>query len=120
MTEMLVRAEAAGFIRREQDENDQRIMRIFLTKAGEDAVLRTNEAVPGLASTLFNCLTAEEQAQLLALIEKLNAGFESMDRPFRSRGHHGWFHHGHLGHHGRHRVHPFSFSAKTPVPDDEV
>jgi DNA-binding MarR family transcriptional regulator len=119
MTEMLLRAKAAGFITRKQDENDQRITRIFLTKAGEDAFAQSNEAVPDLAATLFNCLTAEEQAQMLALIEKCSAGLEIMDRPCRPGEHLNGFHRGRHWHHGRHRAHPFSFAAKNPEPDDE-
>lgn len=119
MAEMLSKLEAAGYITRTQDENDQRIMRIFLTKAGEDAVVQSSETVPDWSETLFSCLTAEEQAQMLALTEKLNTSLEAMDRPCMPGGHHHGFHLGPFGRHGRNWAHACPFARKDG-PDEAL
>ena len=105
MTETLLKMEAAGLITRRQDESDQRIMRIFPTETGEKLLLQSNDASFDLATRLFNGLTSEEQAQMLALIEKLSAGLEEMDQsaPLREHGH--GFRHGHHRHEGLHGPH---------------
>lgn len=101
MTEMLLKLEAAGLITRKQDENDQRVMRIFLTEAGENAVRETFGAALDMAATLFGCLTAEEQSQMLMLTEKLNAALGGMDRSCMHGRHRHGFHHHCLWHHLR-------------------
>lgn len=106
MTEMLLRMEADGLITRKQDESDQRIMRIFLTKAGEEAARQSSGAALDLAASLFECLTAEEQDQMLALTEKLNSNLEVMDRSSMSGGHH----------HGAHRGHLWRRMRRCPCP----
>jgi DNA-binding MarR family transcriptional regulator len=118
MTEMLLRVEAAGFVTRKQDENDQRVVRVFLTKAGEGALMQSNDAVPDLAAALFDCLTEEEQTQMLALVEKCSAGLEIMDRSCMPGEHRHGFHLGRHWHHGRHRFHPLSLKAKDREPDE--
>jgi DNA-binding MarR family transcriptional regulator len=100
MTEALIKMEAAGLITRKQDENDQRVMRIFLTEAGERTLLQSNAAALDLAGILFNGLTPEEQAQMLSLIEKVSAGLETMDRSGMFGERHRGFHREHRRHHG--------------------
>lgn len=115
MTEALLKMEVAGLIRRRQDENDQRIMRVFLTEVGEKALLQSDVTSLDLATRLFNGLTPEEQAQMLSLVEKLNAGLGEMDQPAMLRGHRHGFHHGHHGPDGAHRPHGSRFSRLHPV-----
>lgn len=111
MTEMLLRMEQAGLITRKQDANDQRVMRIFLTEAGEKATEQSNTSTLDLTAALFNSLTTEEQTQMLLLIEKLSANLEVMDSTEEhhghQHGHHGYHgqHHHHHGHHGHHYEH---------------
>jgi Transcriptional regulators len=102
MTEMLLRMEQAGLITRKQDETDQRVMRIFLTEAGEKAAEQSGAATLDLTTTIFNCLTQEEQAQMLTLIEKISAGIVAIAGPDAPDTHHHWLHHGHHGRHGQH------------------
>lgn len=106
MTEMLLKIEQAGFIIRKQDERDQRVMRIFLTETGEKAVVQSSAATLDLTTRMFNCLTSEEQTQLLALIEKISASMENIVGPdVHDNPHHG-LQHEHHGHHACH--HHFS------------
>ncbi len=119
MTEALLKMEAAGLITRKQDENDQRIMRIFLAEAGEKAVRQSNVAALDLTTGLFNGLTSEEQVQLLSLIEKLSASLESMDRPgmFGEHGHE--FREKHHRHRGSGCPNSIPFYPKNRNPDDD-
>lgn len=126
MTEALLKLEAAGLITRQQDEKDQRVMRILLTEAGENVLLQSNAVSLDLATRLFNGLAPEEQAQMLSLVDKLNAGLEEMDQPAALRRHRHGFHHGHCrpdGLHGPHGPHRGCFRRSHPVdpvpPDHE-
>lgn len=111
MTEMLLKMEQAGLIARKQDENDQRVMRVFLTEAGERAVAQSDVAALDLTTTIFNCLTAEEHTQMLALIQKISASIETMDGSDDREHHHGRGH-GHHLFHGHHRMHHLLFHGE--------
>jgi DNA-binding MarR family transcriptional regulator len=104
MTEMLIKMEQAGLITRKQDEHDQRIMRIFLTEAGEKAAEQSTITTLDLTTTLFNCLTTEEQCQMLALIKKLGTSIEAIDGSEAHHNHHHGPHHKHRGHHCSHHL----------------
>jgi DNA-binding MarR family transcriptional regulator len=119
MTETLLKMEEAGLITRKQDENDQRIMRVFLAEAGEKAVQQSNIAALDLTTGLFNGLTSEEQVQMLSLIEKLSASLETVDRPGIFREHHREFHEKHHRHHGRGRPDSIPFYLKNRNPNDD-
>ncbi len=111
MTEMLLKMEQAGLIVRKQDENDQRVMRVFLTDAGQKAAAQSDVASLDLTTAIFNCLTQEEQTQMLTLIGKVSASIETMDGPDGHDRHHGrhWFH-------GHHRMHHLSFHSGCHDP----
>lgn len=119
MTEMLLKLERAGFITRRQDENDQRVMRIFLTEAGERAAVESDVASLDLTTALFDCLTEEEQAQLLSLVEKVSVNLETLDQPDgHGRHHHHGFHHG-LRHHWRLGRHIWPSRERGCGPDED-
>ncbi|XER07988.1 hypothetical protein SRRS_35810 [Sporomusa rhizae] len=107
MTEMLLRMEQSGLISRRQDENDQRIMRISLTESGKQAAAQSTASTHDVTAALFKSLAAEEQSQLLALIDRVNASLETMENTEDHHpGHHGSHdHHGHHGHHDHHCHH---------------
>lgn len=102
LTEMLLRMEQSGLISRRQDENDQRVMRISLTETGKQAATQSTASTRDVTAALFKSLTDEEQAQLLALIDKVNTSLETVET---TEDHHG--HHGHYGHHDHHCHHHF-------------
>ena len=114
MTEILLKMERAGLIVRKQDEKDQRVMRVFLTDAGEKAASQSDVADLDLTTTIFNCLTMEEQTQMLTLIQKISASVETMDRPDGHDDHHG--RHGRQSFHGHHRMHHLSFHGEYHDP----
>ena len=105
MTEMLLKMEQAGLITRKQDESDQRVMRVFLTKEGQRAAAQSHAAARDLTTAIFDCLTTEEQTQMLTLIQKISASIETEDASDHHEHEHGlrhgrhWFHKYHRKHH---------------------
>lgn len=102
MTEMLTKLEQAGLIIRKQDEQDQRVMRIYLTDAGKQAAEESTLRNDDFIAAFFNGLTEEEKTQMLALIEKLCLSLETnhdLDRDKLSREERDWRHAHH--HHGQ-------------------
>lgn len=114
-TVLLLKMEQTDLITRKQDEKDQRVMRVFLTETGEKAAAQSCAATLDLTSTMFNCLTPEEQAQMLALVEKISAGMESIvGSDIHDIYHHGM--HKHHGQHGQHCRHHSPFHAEDHNP----
>lgn len=93
MTEMLARMERMGLICRRQDEQDQRVMHIYLTDAGKAAAEESEQASARLTGRLFAGLTPEEIAEMLRLTEKLADALDALDSDDSgwgaSRGSHG-------------------------------
>ncbi len=114
MTEMLLKMEQAGLIVRKQDENDQRVMRVFLTDAGQKAAAQSDVASGDLTTAIFNCLTEKEQTQMLAFIGKVSASIEATDGPDGHDHHHGG--HGRHWFHGHHRMHHMLFHSECHDP----
>ena len=71
MTVYVKRLEAAGFLRREIDAADLRRHRLLVTPAGRKAVQRGLTLLADAYAARLGRLTASEQAQLRALLEKL-------------------------------------------------
>ncbi len=71
MTEMLMKLEESGFITRKQDEQDQRMMRNYLTVTGRREVEQLIAIHDDFADSLFNTLSEEEKEQMVTIIEKL-------------------------------------------------
>ncbi|MGE1062515.1 MarR family transcriptional regulator [Megasphaera paucivorans] len=102
MTELLGKLEQADYIVRKKDEEDQRIMRVFITEKGQQHVGQFQKAAAELTMNLFDCLTNDEQSHLLILIKKVST---NIDRKIKSSAlpmcHHQIKHQGH-GQHSRH------------------
>ncbi|KMO85303.1 hypothetical protein AB840_14255 [Megasphaera cerevisiae DSM 20462] len=104
MTELLGKLEQADRIVRRKDENDQRVMRVFITEQGKEDIQQIQSVFSNFTTALFDGLTEEEQAQFLTLIQKVNMNIkEKMDTEELSDHHCG--HHGHHGHHDIHGLH---------------
>lgn len=67
------RLEARGWLRREADPVDKRRKLLWLTAAGRKAALRMKKPVEKVQLKLLAALTASEQAQLIELLQKINA-----------------------------------------------
>jgi len=85
MTEMLGRLEQAGWIKREQDDQDQRVMRVYLTEAGTQIIEDSSDTRSKSINIIFDCLTEEEKSQLAAINKKLSAHLENLDSSLRDR-----------------------------------
>jgi DNA-binding MarR family transcriptional regulator len=122
MTEMLTKLEQSGLITRKQDENDQRVMRIWLTDMGKAAAERIGEGKGAFTKSFFNGLSEEEQEQLLMLTNKLCAGLEAAEDAHESdrHEHRAGCHHHHgcengmreHGPHGRRHHHGYYYECE--------
>lgn len=65
------RLEGKGWIRRESDAQDRRRKMLWLTPQGERATLEMKPQVTLVQNQILDPLDAQEQKQLLALLEKL-------------------------------------------------
>lgn len=69
-SEILSKLENAGLIIRTQNEIDRRTTDIQLTDAGTELALEAAELRQQRHEEMFSCLTLEEKATLLSLLEK--------------------------------------------------
>ncbi|MBI3533205.1 MAG: MarR family transcriptional regulator [Burkholderiales bacterium] len=70
------RLEAKGWVRREADTQDRRRKLLWVTPEGEQAVQGMKRAVARAQAKILEPLEADEQAQLIALLDKLVSGHE--------------------------------------------
>ncbi|MDR3313437.1 MAG: MarR family transcriptional regulator [Oscillospiraceae bacterium] len=99
LSELLGKIEADGYITRSKNEQDKRNVDVVLTEAGKEAASHMQSRRSASVKELFGTLSAEEQAQLSALLAKLTAQWEPGER----HGHHD--HHGEQDGHGHGRHH---------------
>lgn len=74
------RMERAGLIMRREDTADSRCNRVYITQAGERELNYCQEALETTDQRLLSCLTQEETEQLEYLLQKICAGFVSMQK----------------------------------------
>lgn len=68
MTVALRKMENRGYIKKEPDEKDQRIIRILLTEKGEDCVEDIRAVVDKMEAVLYRNMTQEEKMLLRRLL----------------------------------------------------
>ncbi|MGI6365377.1 MAG: MarR family winged helix-turn-helix transcriptional regulator [Bacillota bacterium] len=71
LTDALDRLEASGYIRRQRDETDSRIIRIFATGKARDEAAALKKEYESYRQRLNACLTAEEARTFCAICDKL-------------------------------------------------
>jgi DNA-binding MarR family transcriptional regulator len=71
LSELLGKIESDGYIVRGKNERDRRNVDIALTEAGKEAASHMQSSRSAAIKELFGSLSAEEQEQLSALLEKL-------------------------------------------------
>ena len=108
LTEMVSNLEKNSLISRKQDENDRRIMHVYLTEEGKKIIESFKQAKDDLHDSVFNCLTLDEKEKMLEIVRKVNSSLESLDNLSEDsiigqdkccyHGH--GEHHGHRGRHG--------------------
>lgn len=79
LTEMLSNLEAHSFILRKSDEKDRRVMHVYLTDTGRNAIDGFNQVNDKLSASIFNCLTTEETEKMLDMINKINENLEMIN-----------------------------------------
>lgn len=97
-SEVLGKLEAAGLIERKPSATDRRTTDVALTEQGREQAEEASMQRIQRHEQMFSCLSDGEQAQLLALLEKLNADWDHRYRADgqEPRGGHGYGrHHGH-------------------------
>ena len=70
------RLEAKGWIKREPHQIDRRRKMLWLTPAGQAAILQMKDAVERVQDSLLKPLSQDEAQQLVGLLSKLVAGHE--------------------------------------------
>lgn len=72
VTEAVDALERDGLVRRDPDPSDRRAKLISLTPAGEAVIQDVEPSKQAMTKKMFEILEPEEEAQLLALLDKLN------------------------------------------------
>lgn len=82
VTVMIKRLEKTGFVERMNDEKDQRISRVFLTKKGENICEILKEMHANIEKQSFNNFTLEEKVLLRRLLiqirDNLNKAYDDI------------------------------------------
>ena len=79
-SEVLGKMEAAGLIMRAQSESDKRTTDVCLTQAGRAAAKEAAAQRAARNARMFSCLSGEEKAALLALLNRVNAAWDELYR----------------------------------------
>ena len=107
LTEMVSNLEKNSLISRKQDENDRRVMHVYLTEEGKKIIENFKQAKDDLHDSVFNCLTLDEKEKMLEIVRKVNSSLESLDSSSENsiieQGE--CCYHGHGEHHGKFRRH---------------
>ncbi len=78
ISEILTKLENAGFITRQRDEADKRRCIVAITPAGIADLTEHEEARRERRAMLYDCLTPEEEAELVRILVKLRARWEAL------------------------------------------
>lgn len=73
---MIKRMEAAGYIGREVDKEDRRIIRVILTEKGREVSVKTEGAMKVLENEALQDITEEEQKELKRLLLKIKGNLQ--------------------------------------------
>lgn len=77
VTVIIQRAEKNGFVRREQDKNDQRVLRVFITEKGKEMCKKADIMWAQLEEDTFENLTMEEKIILRRLLMQMYSNLSS-------------------------------------------
>jgi len=71
ITGMLVKLEANGYVYRKVDENDKRVMRVYLTPEGQNLAVEARNFIDEFTRELFSDFTLDEVSSMQHLIDKM-------------------------------------------------
>ncbi|MGN0568373.1 MAG: MarR family winged helix-turn-helix transcriptional regulator [Acutalibacteraceae bacterium] len=100
VSEVIAKLESAGLVSRMPSDADRRTADISLTREGKELAVQAAEKRKHRHEEMFSCLSSDEKAQLLLLLEKVNTDWEQRYRNIEKTRDPGRDHHGHCGHHG--------------------
>ncbi|HSX08614.1 MAG TPA: MarR family transcriptional regulator [Candidatus Saccharimonadales bacterium] len=75
-TSLLNKLVSLQLVERQQDAKDRRLVKVTLTKAGDDLLKKSMDVKLEHLEHMLSYLTEEEQRELLRLVEKLNDRIE--------------------------------------------
>lgn len=78
MTGLIDGLEGAGFVVRKSDPDDRRMVRLVITKAGQEKIAEYYPPHARTVAKFINTLTKAEQKELMALLNKLAVGFKHL------------------------------------------
>ena len=79
-SEILTKMEQSGWICRQPSEEDRRTMDVSLTDTGMQAAAEAEKQVQEVQRDMLSCLSGEEKAVLLPILEKLNQSWRNKPR----------------------------------------
>lgn len=97
LSEMLVKLEEQGEIRREKDENDARVWRIYLSENGRAKIQRDGDEHQKRHEMIFACLDEDEKQYFAKICEKLTRHIQTLhdsEKDEKHPGHHRHHQHG--------------------------
>lgn len=80
ITSSIQKMERAGYIGRRPDQEDQRIMRLYLTEKGKSCIRSIKEVADRMEEVLLEGMNAEEQLLLRRLMLQMNENLENFER----------------------------------------
>lgn len=80
ITGMLQKLEKQGLVKRIPDEQDKRILRVYLTEKGEKIAQQSEKFMEQVAQTLFQNFTLEEKECYMKLLEKMSKNIADQER----------------------------------------
>ena len=77
--ELVEKLVSLGYVSREKNESDRRIVNLYITEEGRKKVAELKESEEAEISQFFSNLNDDEQKELLRLLQKLNSGIVRND-----------------------------------------
>lgn len=75
LAEMIKKMEADGDVKREADESDGRIKRVYLTDAGKEKIVESSDSDDEFSNRFFAGLSDQEKSSLGEYLDKIAAGW---------------------------------------------
>lgn len=88
MTQLVTRLQEAGLAERQADPDDGRVVRVRITDTGRSELLRRRTVRSDRLSTLFDRLSAQDQAALTAALPAIGALIQLAAQPQAQEGAH--------------------------------
>ena len=84
VTGMLQNMEKRGLLRRESDETDKRVQRVYLTQDGEALCAKVEQVMLRLDERLLEGFSEEERECLFAGLERLRENMQAVEREYHA------------------------------------